>query len=1437
MDKWCKSTFWDSNLTWYAEDPEFTPCFRQTILVWIPCGFLWGFLPLKLYYLKKSYTRDIPYNTFNIIKLVFIVIATLLKSTDVVQSILFQNFEPPVYFYSTIVECFTLMLFLILTWANIKRGIRSSGILFCFSFLSVVCGIPEIKAVVENGYIFINRSKDDAKVSYALYYICIMVIFLMNCFADEKPRRSLRICRQNIYPAKKASFLSKLFLNWFGTYVWNNHKQPVKNYLWDLDSKDCAKDITTRPGPDPGLTKLSILFILHKEHGLYFWFITGLRVVFEVLTTDLFIIFDWLLSSLHANEPIWKAYFYASLFFVNILIQSVVLTKYTEHGSRVEIRVRNTVISCLYKKALLISNAVRKKYSTSDIVNLMSVDTFQLQNAVRVLIYFVSLCTQMTVSYLYLWYLLGKSVIVSILVVLGIFLAGYLLTKRMKQLQREEVKNKDIRSRFMQEIFSGIKVLKMYAWERSFEKVAINLRQTENKTLRKIAITNTLFQNLFLNSPFLSSLAAYASFVLVTQNVMDVRITFVSFVVFNYFRIAFAHIPQQLLFLQQLRISIKRMNEFLNSEELDQSAISHDATTERLIMQNASFSWICKDGPVTLENMNIEINNSELVAIIGPVGAGKSSLFSAFLGEMYKITGYVNTRGKMAYVPQQAWILNTTIRENINLGDDIDKNVYERTIKACALNQDLNELTDGDLTEIGEKGINLSGGQKQRISLARAVCQNADIYFFDDPLSAVDSNVANHIFQNVLGPNGLLKDKTRILVTHSTKFFPFMDKIIVLKNGCISEMGSYQELLNNEGEFTNFVRTHVETDKSPETQQNANNSNTENASELPKEKDSKLSKPPKKIRKSTPRKLIEDERVKSKQIDGKLYWKYFKAGGIFLTFVSLFMFAFFQTILMVSNVFLSEWVTSEDAFQTKYSFVEIYVGYGVVQVIVISLGAHSFYKVNVKACEYFYHSLLHSVLRWPMASFDSTPIGRIISRINDDVYTIDNFIAMKMVQFVTLFFRYFSIFVFMIITIPLSCIIIIPINIVYFIIRKHYIGLSHQLKRIETIHKSPLYSHLVETVTGIQTIRAFGLQEKFTSRCYQKIDLYSASYHSSVICTRWFCSRVEFLEGIILCSLTALLLFERNSLTLGQIALLIALALQMIRGIAYMSDVINEVEDGIIAVERISEYLAYPQEPDWDESSVSVSDTWPDKGEIIFHDYKLRYREGLDLVLKGISLTIKSGEKVGIVGRTGAGKTSIIQGLFRIVEPDDGTIFIDNVSIMNVGLHTLRSKLTVIPQDPILFYGTLRFNLDPFDCYKDEYLWNILEKSHLKNFVNELPGGLQHMIDEGGQNLSFGQRQLICLARALLRKSKVLVLDEATASVDVETDELIQKTIRDEFSDCTVITIAHRLNTIQDYDKILILDGGCVVNFDSAENLLNPANSQLRNMVLESGLQ
>ncbi|WAR06338.1 MRP1-like protein [Mya arenaria] len=403
---------------------------------------------------------------------------------------------------------------------------------------------------------------------------------------------------------------------------------------------------------------------------------------------------------------------------------------------------------------------------------------------------------------------------------------------------------------------------------------------------------------------------------------------------------------------------------------------------------------------------------------------------------------------------------------------------------------------------------------------------------------------------------------------------------------------------------------------------------------------------------------------------------------------------------------------------------------------------------------------------------------------------------------------------------PIACALRVVLMYVPFrVFQRFYIPTSRQLKRIESTTRSPIYSHFGESIAGASSIRGYRVEQRFMYESKEKVDKNMVFYFAGIASNRWLGFRLEVLGNLIVLA-AAIFAVVKDGNTGGLVGLSISYALQVTGALNFLVRNTSDVETNVVSVERVREYTEEPTEAEWVLHFKRPSSDWPDQGNVRFNNYSTRYRDGLDLVLRGISCDIRGGERVGIVGRTGAGKSSLTVALFRLIEAAGGNIVIDGQRISDLGLHDLRSKLTILPQDPVLFSGTLRMNLDPFDQYTDNQVWVALEHSHLKAFVTGLPDGLEHECGEGGQNLSVGQRQLVCLARTLLRKTKVLILDEATAAVDMETDDLIQNTIREEFRGCTILTIAHRLNTIMDYDKILVLDQGLIKEFDSPENLL-----------------
>ncbi len=472
-----------------------------------------------------------------------------------------------------------------------------------------------------------------------------------------------------------------------------------------------------------------------------------------------------------------------------------------------------------------------------------------------------------------------------------------------------------------------------------------------------------------------------------------------------------------------------------------------------------------------------------------------------------------------------------------------------------------------------------------------------------------------------------------------------------------------------------------------------------------------------------------------------------------------------------------------------------------------------------------------------MSFFDTTPLGRIVNRFAKDVDICDYTLPTSVNNFLNFGFQFLGAVVLILTVIPIFVVVIVPVTIVFLVVQKIFVDTARQLKRLESISRSPVYSHFGETVAGQTTIRAFDMEETFIKESQHRVDSNQVSYYLNQMINRWLSIRLETLGNMITFGACLYIILDPDAVNPSEVGLVINYALTITSVLNYVVRFLTEVETNIVAVERIREYTNdIDQEAEWVLEDRAPDAKWPQQGHVQFDDYGIRYRPGLDLVLKNISVDISGGEMVGIVGRTGAGKSTLTVALFRLVEAAEGKIVIDGEDISALGLHDLRKKLTIIPQDPVLFSGTLRINLDPFAAYSDEEVWKALELSHLKEFATSLENGLQHEISEGGENLSVGQRQLLCLGRALLRKTKVLVLDEATAAVDLETDDLIQATIRKEFKGCTVLTIAHRLNTIMDYDKIMVLDKGLIKEFDSPQNLLDDQDTIFYSMAKNANL-
>uniref|UniRef100_A0A667Y7H0 ATP-binding cassette, sub-family C (CFTR/MRP), member 2 n=1 Tax=Myripristis murdjan TaxID=586833 RepID=A0A667Y7H0_9TELE len=1092
----------------------------------------------------------------------------------------------------------------------------------------------------------------------------------------------------------------------------------------------------------------------------------------------------------------WKGYIYALLLLVVAILQSLCLQQYFQRCFVLGMKVRTAIMAAVYKKSLVVSNDARKESTVGETVNLMSADAQRFNDVTNFIHLLWSCPLQIALAIVFLWFELGPSVLAGLAVMVLMVPVNGLLATKARNIQIENMKFKDRRMKIMNEILNGIKVsiLKLYAWELSFQKQVGDIREDELKVMRNFAYLTSVSTFIFTCAPALVSLVSFAVFVGVSpDNILNAEKAFTAISLFNILRFPLAMLPMLIAAMVQMTVSRKRLEKFLGGDDLDSNCVRHDTSFSRS----------------TITIVSLDIKPGRLVAVVGAVGSGKSSLMSALLGEMHNTKGFVNIQGSLAFVPQQAWIQNATLKDNILFGSPYEERQFQEVIQACALAPDLELLGAGELTEIGEKGINLSGGQKQRVSLARAAYSQSDIYLLDDPLSAVDSHVGKHLFSEVIGPNGLLKDKTRILVTHGVSFLPYVDEIVVLVDGVVSEIGTYQSLRASRGAFSEFLDTYA---------QEQHNKNQTETGELVRS-----------IKKAAD--VDESKKalcpyVPKIQVKLSVYLQYLRAMGWGYSTMAILVYIMQSVAFTFQNIWLSEWTNdAKEYYNQTYptwkrdTRVGVFGALGVAQGIFVFIASLLLANGAVAASRILHSRLLNNILRAPMVFFDTTPTGRVVNRFAKDIFTVDEAIPQSLKSWLLCLIGVLATLFVICLATPLFTIIIIPLAVVYYFVQCFYVATSRQLRRLDSVSRSPIYSHFGETVSGLSVIRAYGHQERFLKHNEVTIDENLKSVYPWIVSNRWLAIRLEFLGNLVVFFSSLFAVISRNSLNSGLVGLSISYALNVTQTLNWLVRMTSELETNIVAVERVSEYTEIESEAEW-VTDIQPPEQWPDAGRLQFENYKVRYRPELDLVLHGITCDIDTTEKIGIVGRTGAGKSSLTNCLFRIIEAAEGRIFIDGVDISTIGLHHLRGRLTIIPQDPVLFSGSLRLNLDPFETFSDEEIWRALELSHLKDYVSGLQEGLQHEVTEGGENLSVGQRQLLCLARALLRKSRILILDEATAAVDLETDNLIQTTIRKEFSHCTVLTIAHRLHSIMDSSRVMVLSAGKIVEFDSPSNLI-----------------
>ncbi|KAI9233433.1 MAG: hypothetical protein BYD32DRAFT_465341 [Podila humilis] len=872
-------------------------------------------------------------------------------------------------------------------------------------------------------------------------------------------------------------------------------------------------------------------------------------------------------------------------------------------------------------------------------------------------------------------------------------------------------------------------------------------------------------------------------------------------------------------------------------------------------------------GPV-LHDIQLQVKRGSLTAVVGRVGSGKSSLAGALLGEMYRYSGTVRSHGSLAYVAQSAWILNDTVRNNILFGRPYDKERYLNTVRSCALVTDFQMLVNSDKTIIGEKGINLSGGQKQRISIARAVYADADVYIFDDPLSAVDAHVDHHIFENAI--TSILAHKTRILITNGVNHLSTVDQIVVIKAGRISQDGTYADLIQDrEGDLYRLVQesqvvskkeeSSMEDKQDDEVNTEVSDSGDEDNNNSDPDTNEKKERPSGPIKRPTFRRgksskiheddfkiddthEIDDEIQKQGRVGWPVYKFYLRYMGLANMVIFLLITGLFLAVEMNGSLWQQKWGEDNSRIEgqehSNNYWILTYLAWVLSSslLMAITIGFAMCFMARNASIK-LHQLMLTPLIRSPMAFFDITSSGKIINRFAHDIQGVDFDLPLAGLNGIFIVMTMITIFAFCVAASYYFAIIMIPIGYIYYLLGCFYLVSSRELKRLDSAARSPMYAHFGETLSGLVTIRAYNEGSRFNVQATTLLDRSQQTGYLANASARWLQLMMEMVSLLILLAVGLLAITQRTNAAgsaifpivlskIGDLTITMSRFLQMI----------CNLENSIVSVERIREYSELTPEARDVIPDAKTDAQWPQQGQITFNNYSTRYREGLGLVLKNLSLSVQGGQRVGVVGRTGAGKSSITMALFRILEAAEGSISIDGIDISTLGLAELRSRLTIIPQDPFLFGGTIRANLDPFERYSDTELWSALESASLKSYVSTQAEGLSAPIDNGGENMSLGQRQLMSLARAMLHKStRVLCLDEATAAIDIETDNAIQRALRKEFTGCTVLTIAHRINTIMDSDKILVLDHGRVAEFDSPKALLQKPDGIFYSLAAKSG--
>ncbi|KFK38644.1 hypothetical protein AALP_AA3G141700 [Arabis alpina] len=1261
-------------------------------------------------------------------------------------------------------------------------------------------------------------------------------------------------------PYSKAGILSLLTFSWMGPLIDLGNKKIVDlvdvPQLQDADSvvglapKFRSMLESSDVGERSGVTTFKLLKALYFSAQRDILVTASFALIYTVASYVGPALIDTFVQYLNGRRQYnHEGYVLVSTFFVAKLVECLSQRHWFFRLQKVGIRMRSSLVAMIYEKGLTLSSNSKQGSTSGEIINFMTVDAERIGNFSWYMHDPWMVLVQVGLALWILYRNLGLATIAALISTVIVMFMNIPFGKMQERFQEKLMEAKDKRMKSTSEIIRNMRILKLQGWEMKFLSKIFDLRNSEEGWLKKYVYNSAVISFVFWGAPTLVSVSTFGACILLGIPLESGKILS-ALATFRILQEPIYNLPDTISMLVQTKVSLDRIASYLCLDNLQQDVVerlpqgSSDIAVE---VTNSTLSWDVSSASPTLKDIDFKVFTGMKVAVCGTVGSGKSSLLSSILGEVPKISGSLKVCGTKAYVAQSPWIQSGKIEDNILFGKPMERERYEKVLEACSLSKDLEILSFGDQTVIGERGINLSGGQKQRIQIARALYQDADIYLFDDPFSAVDAHTGSHLFKEVL--LGLLSSKSVIYVTHQVEFLPAADLILVMKDGRISQAGKYNEILNSGTDFMELIGAHQEAlavvgsvESNSVSEKSAlgveENGVVRDDIGFDGKQESQDSKNDKSDSGEPKKQIVEEEEREKGSVALDVYWKYITLayGGALVPFILLGQ-VLFQLLQIGSNYWMA-WATpisaDVEAPVTMSTLMIVYVALAVGSSLCILLRATLLMTAGYKTATELFHKMHHCIFRSPMSFFDSTPSGRIMNRASTDQSAVDlelpyqfGSVAITVIQLIGIIgvMSQISWLVFLV---------FIPVVAASIWYQRYYIAAARELSRLVGVCKGPLIQHFAETISGSTTIRSFNQESRFRCDNMRLSDGYSRPKFYSAGAMEWLCFRLDMLSSLTFAfSLVFLISIPTGVIdpSLAGLAVTYGLSLNTLQ--AWLIWTLCSLENKIISVERILQYANVPSEPPLVIESNRPEQSWPSRGDVEIRDLQVRYAPHMPLVLRGITCTFKGGLRTGIVGRTGSGKSTLIQTLFRIVEPSAGEIRIDGVNILTIGLHDLRLRLSIIPQDPTMFEGTVRSNLDPLEEYTDDQIWEALDKCQLGDEVRKKEQKLDSSVSENGENWSMGQRQLVCLGRVLLKRSKILVLDEATASVDTATDNLIQKTLREHFSDCTVITIAHRISSVIDSDMVLLLSNGIIEEYDTPVRLLEDKSSSFAKLVAE----